>query len=86
MNALDYYTNPEIVTFMKRETAYVCNPQDHAECEQEIFAELYDFMPLDVLGSKRIIKRVCERFKRNVQCIHDHEALMGNVDWIESIN
>jgi hypothetical protein len=74
LDTLDYYNNPEIVSFMKRESAYIKNTEDREDCEQEVFAELYDFMPLNVIGAKRIIKNVCERFKRSCRTIAEHET------------
>jgi len=73
LNALDYYNNPEIVSYMRKEIAYIRNAEDRQDCEQEVFAELYDFMPLDILGSKRIIKNVCEKFKRGCHSLAEHE-------------
>lgn len=73
MSALDYYNNPEIVSFMKQETAYIKNHEDRQDCEQEIFANLYDFMPLDVRDATKLIKRTCERFKRGCQRISEKE-------------
>lgn len=74
MNALDYYSNPEISSFIKSELAYIKNAEDREDCSQEIFAELYDFMPLDVADSRRLIKRVCEKFKRGCRVVAEHEA------------
>lgn len=74
MNALDYYNNPEITSYMKQELVHIRNREDREDCEQEIFAELYDFMPLDTVEAIRIVKRVCERFKRTVSNILTHEV------------
>ena len=64
MNALDYYNNPDIRRAMALETSYIRNKCDIEDCEQEIFAELYDFMPLDTTEAIRIVHRIAKRFKR----------------------
>jgi hypothetical protein len=74
LNALDYYNNPEITSFIKIELSFIKNKEDREDCNQEIFAELYDFMPLDVTESRRLIKRVCEKFKRTSRCIAENET------------
>lgn len=73
MNALDYYNNPEITSYIKSELGFIRNREDKEDCKQEIFAELYDFMPLDIPESRKLIKRVCEKFKRAVKDIGDNE-------------
>jgi hypothetical protein len=65
MNALDYYNNPDIRRAMALETRHIKNKCDIEDCEQEIFAELYDFMPLDPADAIRIVCRVAKKFKRN---------------------
>lgn len=74
MNALDYYQNPEIVKYIKDVTFRIANTQDKEDCNQEIFAELYDFMPLDLAEVKRIIKRVAMKFERDERRLTDREV------------
>ena len=73
MNALDYYNNPEIISAIERQTRSIANEQDIEDCRQEIFAELYDFMPLDDEESIKLIERVGRKFRRTVQKIAEHE-------------
>ena len=77
MNALDYYNNPEIISYINRELSYIKNREDREDCQQEIWASLYDFMPLDIDESKRLIKKVCEKFKRGRNAIYENET---NID------
>jgi hypothetical protein len=72
-NVLDYYTNPDILTYMKKAMFRIKNSEDREDCHQEIFAELYDFMPLDTEGAQSIIKRVAMKFERSNQRLYDHE-------------
>jgi hypothetical protein len=76
MNALDYYSNPEIVKYIESEVSYIKSYEDREDCQQEIWAELYDFMPLNVLESKRLIKRVAEKFKNTRSRIYQREISM----------
>lgn len=74
MNALDYYENPEIVSYLSRELRYISNREDREDCQQEVWVELYNFMPLDTVEAKRLIKRVCEKFKRGRLAVYTKEC------------
>ena len=74
MNALDYYNNPTITSCMNRELSYIGNKEDRDDCRQEIYAEIYDIMPLDEKEALRLVKRVSEKFKRRVSKILDNET------------
>jgi hypothetical protein len=80
MFMLDYYNNDEIRTYTNQELKYIKNREDREDCQQEIWAEIYDFMPLDVPDTKRLIKRVCEKFKRGVHYIDENETILDEVD------
>jgi len=80
LNALDYYNNPEITSYIKSEIGYITNREDREDCQQEIFAELYDFMPLDVADSRRLVKRVCEKFKGTVRRIAEKEISLSGAE------
>lgn len=67
MNALDYFQNKDILDYMSSAMRHIRNSEDREDCRQEMFAELYDFMPLDLEESKRIIKRVAMRFERDAK-------------------
>lgn len=73
MNPFDYYTNPEIIKYIKKELKYIANIEDKEDCRQDIFSDLYAFMPLDIYQSKKVIKNVCEKFKRRKNKIFDNE-------------
>lgn len=77
MSALDYYQDPQLVAYMGRELSYITNREDREDCQQEIFAELYNWMPLDILEAKRLVKRVCEKFKRGQAKIAKHETTLN---------
>jgi hypothetical protein len=74
MNALDYYSNPEITKYIELEVSYIQSREDREDCQQEIWAELYDFMPLDIADSKKLIKRVAEKFKNGRSRIYKYEV------------
>ena len=74
MNALDYYNNPIIRSNIEKQTRGIKNSHDAEDCRQEIFAELYDFMPLDEDESIRLIERVGRKFRRCVQSVSVHET------------
>ncbi len=73
MNALDYYKNPIIISQIEKQTRSIKNGQDVEDCRQEIFAELYDFMPSED-EALELIERVGRKFRRNVQRIAEHEV------------
>jgi hypothetical protein len=73
LNTLDYYNNPKIVSQIDKQIISIKNYQDKEDCRQEIFAELYDFMPLDEEEAIRLIERVGRKFRRNVSAIYENE-------------
>jgi hypothetical protein len=74
VNTLDYYNNPKIVSQIKKQILSIKNAQDKEDCRQEIFAELYDFMPLDEEETVNLIERVGRKFRRGIQCIAENET------------
>jgi hypothetical protein len=50
------------------------NKCDKEDFRQEVFAELYDFMPIDEEESLRLINKVSLRFRREVNKIAEHEV------------
>jgi hypothetical protein len=74
VNALDYYNNPILTAYIKSELRHITNNEDREDCQQEIFAELYDFMPLDENDAKRLIKRVCVKFERGIRKLVENEV------------
>jgi hypothetical protein len=73
VNAFDYYQNPKITNSINGLTKRIISLQDREDCQQEIWAELYDFMPLDDEGAIKIIERVAKKFKRNRHDIYENE-------------
>lgn len=67
MNIFDYYNNPEILSAIKSETSRIKGLESKEDCEQEIFAELYDFMPMDTDEAVSIVYRVGRKFRRNIK-------------------
>jgi hypothetical protein len=55
------------------------NREDREDCNQEIFAELYDFMPLDVDEAKKIIKRVSMKFERSAKNRYENEVSINEI-------
>jgi hypothetical protein len=78
LNALDYYNNPIIISAIGKQTRSIKNDQDIEDCRQEIFAELYDFMPLDDDESLKLIERVGRKFRRNVQKSAENEISLSD--------
>jgi hypothetical protein len=78
LNALDYYNNPEITSYIGQVMAHIKNKEDREDCRQEIFAELYDFMPLDVAESRLLIKRIAMKFARSVAKIAENEVSLSD--------
>lgn len=64
MNAFDYFTNPEISRRISLVTGKIPTAHDREDCAQEIYAEMYDFMPLDTEEAIRLVDRIAKRFKR----------------------
>ena len=67
MSNFDYYQNPAIKSAIKNRLRYVRGDFDKEDCRQEIFAELYDYMPLDETEALKIVERVGRKFVRNIK-------------------
>lgn len=80
MTALDYYQNPSIVEYMALAMSRITRYEDREDCRQEIFAELYDFMPLDIEEAKRIVKRIAMRFERGTKRLEENEMSLNSED------
>lgn len=74
MNALDYYLNPDIIKAINGHLAHIHNSEDREDCRQDIFAELYDFCPLDTAEAVTIVNRIGMRFRRGVKLREDNET------------
>lgn len=73
MNSFDYYKNPTLVKAIDNHSIRIKNSCDKADFRQEVFAELYDFMPIDDEEALRLINKVSLRFRRGIQCIAENE-------------
>jgi len=73
-NAFEYLTNPEIIRHINKLTSHINNQQDLEDCRQEVWAELYDIMPLDDDEAKALITRVVKKFEWRAKNISDHEV------------
>ena len=67
MNMFDYYNNPEIKHAIGYELNHIRNHEDKEDCRQEIFAEIYDFMPLTEADAIKIVRRISQKFRRNIK-------------------
>jgi hypothetical protein len=65
-NTFDYYRNKNILRAIAHQTNRIRGEMDKEECRQEIFAELYDFMPLDENEALTIVNRVGVKFRRRM--------------------
>lgn len=64
MNALDYYNNPEILRAINFQIKFIKNKCDVEDCRQEIWSNLYDFMPLNTDDAVKLVNTVGVRFRR----------------------
>lgn len=81
MNALDYYKNPQILSAISYQVNRIKGAYDKEECQQEIYAELYDFMPLDIEDAQRIINRVGCKYRRHIK--KDYVNTAPYRDWAD---
>ena len=74
MNAFDYYKNPTVTKTIDRFLRYIKNQSDRDDFAQEVYAELYDFMPPTDEDSIRLINKVADKFQRSVKRIDTFES------------
>ena len=74
MNLFDYYHNPKITARINALTYRIASNEDREDCRQEIWAELYDFMPMTDDDAIRLIEKVAKRYKRNRSMIYANES------------
>jgi hypothetical protein len=60
----DYYKNPRILSAIEKNVCRIKNYHDREDCRQEIFTELYSFMPFDENESIRLVNKVARKFQR----------------------
>jgi hypothetical protein len=72
-NMLDYYKNPTILAAINTNIRHIKNRHDREDCKQEIFAELYDFMPLNEEEAIRLINRTASKFKYAEKLLNEKE-------------
>lgn len=66
MSVFDYYENEQIISAISFQLRRIRNPRDKEDCKQEIFAELYDFTPIDESDALRIVSRIGRKFRRRL--------------------
>jgi hypothetical protein len=79
VNQFDYFNNPSINSAIGVHMRHIKNREDQADCRQEIYANLYDFMPLDTDEAITLIDRVAMKFRRN--SINKHSGQYEYEDW-----
>jgi hypothetical protein len=62
---LNYYENNVIRRAINLHMKHIKNTQDKQDCEQEVWANLYAFMPLDEEEAIKIVDSSAMRFRRN---------------------
>jgi hypothetical protein len=62
---LNYYENGTIRRAINTHMRHIRCHEDRQDCEQEIWENLYAFMPLDEDEAVRIIDRAAMRFRRS---------------------
>jgi hypothetical protein len=64
LSKYDYYTNPQVLSAIGLHLRHIKNDSDREDFRQEIFANLYDFMPIETNETIRLIDKVAMRFRR----------------------
>jgi hypothetical protein len=62
---LNYYENQNIRRAINVHMRHIRNIDDKADCEQEIWSNLYAFMPLDESEAIKLVDRSAMKFRRN---------------------
>jgi len=83
MNNFDYYTNPDILSAINTHMRHIKNVDDREDCRQEIFANLYDFMPLDQDEAIRLVDKIAMRFRRSYIDEHIGECEIKPYDSVD---
>lgn len=74
MNAFDYYLNPQLINAIDKHNTYIRNGCDKEDFKQEVFAELYDYMPINNEEAIRIINKVAFRFRKAISIIDANDS------------
>ena len=73
MNQLDYLQNDEILKVINFNLRFIKRPEDREDFRQEIWAELYDFMPQTTDDAIQLIDRAASKFKYKISKIFERE-------------
>lgn len=73
MNQLDYLQNDEILKVINFNLRFIKRPEDREDFRQEIWAELYDFMPQTTDDAIQLIDRAASKFKYKINKIFERE-------------
>jgi hypothetical protein len=83
-NLLDYYQNENILKAIRYEMNYIQTRSEREDCKQEIFAELYDFMPLDEYEAIKIVRKASRRFRRkSAKNYITTASYKDGLDWLD---
>ncbi len=63
-NTLAYYQNENILKSIEFNTRFIPSSHDREDCRQEIFAALYDEMPIGEKEAVKLVNRIAAKFKR----------------------
>jgi predicted ATP-dependent protease len=64
-NTFDYYQNAKILNEINRNIRFIKNQHDKEDCRQEVFAELYNEMPISESEAIKLVSRIARKFKRD---------------------
>jgi hypothetical protein len=67
LNNFDYYKNPILINAIEKHSSYIHAHCDKEDFRQEVYAELYDFMPIDDEESIRLINKIAFRFRKAIK-------------------
>jgi hypothetical protein len=82
LNSFDYYKNPILIKAIDKHASYLKSHFDKEDFRQEVFAELYDFMPIDDSEAIKLINKVAFRFRKTIKAIYDNEISLSEIEAI----
>jgi len=83
MNKFDYFTNPDIISAINTHMKHIKNAEDREDCRQEIYTNLYAFMPFDTEDAIRLVDKSAMKFRRVYIDHHKNEYEIQKYDRID---
>lgn len=83
MNKFDYFDNPDIISAINTHMKHIKNADDRSDCRQEIYTNLYAFMPLDTDEAIKLVDSTAMKFRRSYIDPHKAEYEIPKYDVID---